>query len=110
MGPRLKKPASVHGFVDRHGRPRFYLRRPGLKRVPLPGLPWSPEFMTAHDAAMRDEAAPAVEIGARRTQPGTLNELLVAFYTSPKFAGLEPITRSTYRGILERWRAKDGDK
>jgi len=66
--------------------------------------------MTAHDAAMRDEAALPVEIGARRTQPGTLNALLVTFYASPKFTGLEPITRSTYRGILEGWRAKDGDK
>jgi hypothetical protein len=27
----------------------------GYKRVPLPGLPWSPEFMTAYEAAMAGE-------------------------------------------------------
>jgi integrase len=110
MGRGVRKPAYVHGFVDRHGKPRFYFRRPGFKHVALPGLPWSPEFMAAHEAAMRGATAPAVEIAARRTIPGTLNALLIAFYASAKFTGLEPITRSTYRGILEAWRAKDGDK
>ena len=31
MGPRLKLPKYVHGFVDRHGKPRFYFRRPGFE-------------------------------------------------------------------------------
>jgi hypothetical protein len=52
----MKKPRYVHGFMDRHGKPRFYCRRSGFKRVPLPGLPWSPEFMAAYDAAMKGEA------------------------------------------------------
>lgn len=107
---RLKKPPYVKGYVDRHGKARFYLRRPGLKEVALPGLPYSPEFMTAYELAMSGEAIPPVEIGARRTQPGTLNALLATFYASPKYTSLEPITRSTYRGILEGWRLKDGDK
>ena len=37
----------VHEFKDRHGKVRRYFRRPGFKRVPLPGLPGSEEFMTA---------------------------------------------------------------
>ena len=45
MGPRLKLPPYVHAFIDRHGRPRFYFRRAGFKKTPLPGLPWSPDFM-----------------------------------------------------------------
>jgi integrase len=64
--------------------------------------------MAAHEAAMQGETAPALEIAASRTRPGTLNDLLVKFYKS-KFPGLEPITQSTYHGILEAWRAKDGD-
>jgi hypothetical protein len=35
----MKKPRYTHGFVDRHGRSRYYFRRPGFKQVPLPGLP-----------------------------------------------------------------------
>ena len=33
---RLK---HVNAFRDRHGRLRYYFRRPGFKSVPLPGLP-----------------------------------------------------------------------
>jgi hypothetical protein len=39
-------------LYDCHGKPRWYLRRAGHKRVPLPGLPWSPEFMASDEAAM----------------------------------------------------------
>jgi hypothetical protein len=63
MGPRLKLPKYVRGFQDRHGKPRFYFRRKGYKSLPLPGLPWSPEFMKAYEAATSG-MLPA-EIGAR---------------------------------------------
>lgn len=42
---RIKLPPFTQAFVDRHGTPRFYLRKKGIKPVALPGLPWSPEFM-----------------------------------------------------------------
>ena len=60
--------AYVHEFVDRHGRPRRYVRRHG-KRIPLPGLPGSTEFNEAYAQALDAAAAPA-EIGASRTLPG----------------------------------------
>ena len=46
---RHKYPKYTHGFIDHDGSPRFYLRLPDRKRVPLPGLPWSPEFMAARE-------------------------------------------------------------
>ena len=48
MGPHLMKrpPKFVQGFIDRHGKPRFYFRRPGFPRMPLPGLPWSPDTVS----------------------------------------------------------------
>jgi integrase len=69
MGRHLLRrlPKFVHGFLDRHGRPRFYLRRPAFKPVPLPGLPWSPEFMAAYEQAMASQ--PPAEIGGGRTSP-----------------------------------------
>jgi hypothetical protein len=66
-----KPPQYTRGFIDRHGTPRWYFRRAGFKSVPLPGLPWSPEFMAAREAAMKGEAASKSEIGASRTKPGT---------------------------------------
>ena len=46
---RLK---HVNAFCDRHGRLRHYLRLPGRKSISLPGLPGSPEFMSAYSAAL----------------------------------------------------------
>ena len=48
----MKMPRFTQAFIDRHGNARFYFRRTGFKRAPLPGLPWSPEFMAAYEAAM----------------------------------------------------------
>ena len=44
---RTKLPPHVNGFIDRYGRARYYVRRPGHKNVRLPGLPWSPELTEA---------------------------------------------------------------
>ena len=63
-------PKYVNGYVDRHGKPRFYFRRGGFKRVALPSLPWSPEFMAAYEAALTGQDR--IEIGAGRTIPGTI--------------------------------------
>src|SRR5215831_5339148 len=52
MGPRLKLPPYVQAFVDRYGKARFYFRRRGYESAALPGLPWSPTFMAAYEAAI----------------------------------------------------------
>jgi integrase len=104
-----KPPRFTHGYIDRHGKPRWYLRRRGLKNVPLPGLPWSPEFMAAYEAALAGQA-PRPEIGASRTKPGSVSALVVKFYRSAEWAGLASSTQVTYGRILERFRAEYGDK
>jgi hypothetical protein len=60
MGQRLMRrpPKYVHGYLDRHGKPRFYFRRPGYKRTPLPGLPWSAEFMTVYQEVLAGQPVP----------------------------------------------------
>ena len=103
-----KPPKFCQGFVDRHGKSRWYLRRPGFRRVPLPGLPWSPEFMAAYEQAM--VGAAATLIGSKRTIPGSISALIAGYYASPEFRTLRPITKSTYRNILERFREAHGDK
>ena len=110
MGPHLMRrpPKYVHGFIDRHGRPRFYFRRPGFKRVALPGIPWSPEFMAAYQSALAE--TPRVEIGASRTRPGTVAAAVAGYFSSSGFAALAESTRRTRRQILERFRAEHGDK
>ena len=110
MGPSLMRrpPKYIHGYVDRHGRARFYFRRAGHKKVPLPGLPWSPQFMTAYEAAVSE--APRVEIGAARIKPGTVAAAVAGYFGSAGFSNHAESTRRTRRQILERFRAEHGDK
>jgi integrase len=108
MGPRLKLPPYVHAFTDRHGRARYYFRRRGFKRVALPGLPHTTEFMNAYQAALGAEHR--TEIGAGRTSPGSINALVIGYYKSDAWNRLEEDTRKTRRRIIEKFRAKHGDK
>jgi len=99
-----KYPKYTHGFVDHDGKPRFYLRAPGRKRVPLPGLPWSPEFMEVRQKAL-DGDWTAPELGASRTKAGTVNAALVSYYQSSAFKdGLSESSQRMRRAILERFR------
>jgi integrase len=110
MGQRVMRrpPKYVQGFIDRHGKPRWYFRRPGFKRVPLPGLPWSPEFMAAYETALAE--TPRMEIGASRTVAGTVNAVVIGYFGSAAFHNLAPASQRQYRGIIERLRRKHGDK
>jgi integrase len=104
----------VNGFVNRDRkseRVRYYFRRRGQKAIPLPGLPGSEEFMAAYAAALATIPDEPSEIGASRTLPGTINALIVAYYKSDEWRnGLQEDTRRTRRRIIERFRAKHGDK
>jgi integrase len=108
MGPRLKLPRYVHGFIDRHGHPRFYFRRRGFKQVALPGLPWSETFMAAYEAALN--GAQPIIIGESRTAPGTVDDAVVRYFGSVAYTGLAPSTQGMRRAILERFRVAHGTK
>src|SRR5262249_20928183 len=98
----------VQGFVDRHGKPRYYLRRSGHKSVPLPGLPWTPAFMAAYQAAM--EGAPRVEFGARRTQPGTVAPAVMSDVHPAAFRNLANEAGRNRNDTPDRLREQHGDK
>ena len=100
MGPHLMKrpPKFVQSFIDRHGKPRFYFRRAGFKAVPLPGLPWSPEFMAAYEQAL---AGQPLQVAGARTKPGTIRALAVSYFNSIKFRSLRPSTQSVYRRMVD---------
>src|ERR1700716_4187956 len=102
MGPRLmsRPPKFVQAFIDRHGKPRFYFRRPLFPRVPLPGLPWSPEFMAAYETALAGQPA---EIGATRVKPGTIRGLAVSYFNSLEFRSMKPSSQAVRRNIIERF-------
>jgi integrase len=107
MGPRLRLPRYVHGFLDRHGRPRFYFRRPGFEAKRLRGLPYSPEFMRDYEAAMAGQPLP---IGLDRARTGTMLALAISYFASPAFRTLRPSTQCAYRGRIDRLCRDHGGK
>lgn len=96
MKNRLK---YVHGYIDVRGKPRFYFRRRGFGTVPLPGLPWSTEFMSAYQAAMAGQIAPVI---SSRIKPGTLRALAVSYFGSAAFLTMKPSTKGVYRNKIEQ--------
>jgi hypothetical protein len=107
---RRKNPPGTQEYIDQHRKPRFYLRRPGHKKVPLPGLPWSPEFMAAREIALNSDGA-KIEIGAGKTIAGTVNAAMIGYFQSPAFGvGVAESTKKAWRAILETFRAEHGDK
>jgi integrase len=97
----------VHEYRDRHGKLRRYVRRPGSRRVALPGLPGSPEFMQAYQDAM---TGPIPAVRGQRSKPGTLAALAGEFFGSAEFANLRPSSQATYRLALAPVLELDGHR
>jgi integrase len=106
-------------FVNSFGNPdrknatvRHYFRGPGMKAIRLPGMVGSEEFNRAYEmalAGMPDAIKP--EIGAKLTEPGTINALVVSYYRSDAWLhGLDEETRKTRRRVIERFRERHGTK
>lgn len=92
-------------YVQAFGR-YHYFRRPGYKRVRLPGPPGSAEFMEAYRLA---EAQAPRPIGLERSKPGSVSAAIAAYYVSNAWAGLSDGTRAMRRAILERFRNQYGE-
>jgi integrase len=106
----MKLPKFVQAWVDsRDGRAYYYLRRRGYPRTRLPGLPWSPSFMAAYEAAL---AGPRTAIGPGRIKPGSVAAVVAEYFDSHQFFGSKkPGTQRIRRGILERFRLPpNGDR
>ena len=94
----------IQRFKDRHGRVRHYARRPGCKRVALPGAVGSAEFMSAY----QDAISPKDSAG-RAPQAGSISALIAAYYQSSAWEARGEDTKRTYRNLLDRFRAKYGE-
>src|SRR5437868_8386483 len=104
-GAAMKKPKHVHGYVDRHGKARFYFRRKGCPQISLPGLPWSPEFMAAYHEAMSSDAPRTVIVANNCNIScsgfGHDNNLAVRINLKPR--NFNPCFRSLLGNTRQRW-------
>lgn len=95
---RTKLPKHVHRFTDRNGKARYYLRRPGFKAIPLPGIERSPTFMAAYEAAMSSASPP---VGIDRVKPGSLRAVAAGYFRSAVYLALTAPSRQMYRHRID---------
>ena len=98
----------IQSFTDRYGHQRHYFRRNG-KRIVLPGLPGSREFMDAYAAAVAEHVAPEP---AKRDapKPGTFAKLAAVYFASANFLDLSPTSRRNYRRIIDGFVREHGHR
>jgi integrase len=98
----------VQAWVDQDGRAHHYFRRAGFARVRLPGLPGSPEFNRAYEAALGSIPDP---VGASRSKPGSVAAAIAGYFGSAAFRkDLKPDTQAVRRFVLEAFKREHGDK
>jgi hypothetical protein len=76
--------AYINEFIDRHGKLRRYVRRPGMPRVPIHGAPGSAEFMAEYQAALAAAPPPLPS----RHNAGTLGALAEEYFRAPELVNL----------------------
>lgn len=94
----------IQRFKDRHGRVRYYLRRKGLKPIPLPDIA-SPDFLAAYQDALAKDAPDPAKLALEG--PRTFARLISVWLASPRFRQLGPATQINYRRILAHMQADD---
>lgn len=107
--PRMNRalPDYASAFIDVRGKERIRLRRTGYRTIYVVAKPGTPEFTEAYKDWERDGK---IVTGEKKIAPGSFDALITRFYRSSDFANIKESTQYTYRGELERFRAKYGDR
>jgi integrase len=98
----------VNEFIDRHGKVRYYFRRPGSRSVKLPGIPGSIDFMDAYQAAAATVAPPPAS--PNHVIRGSLAEITAGYFRSAAFANLSSSSQQVYRHVLNPVLAAHGHR
>jgi integrase len=95
---------------DRHGNVRYYVRRPGKRKVRIKGEPGSETFMAAYHAAVEGAAGESERRRFRPALPGSFSAVCLAYYASAEFKQLDPSTKAWLRRALDSVSVEHGDK
>ncbi len=107
MRKKNQNPKWIHAYVDHNGIERIYLRKPGHKRVALPGPIRSKAFWDAYNAIVTDKPR---EILVTRNPAGSISSAIAGYYGSAEYKRLSPSSRTNYRRVLEHFRMEHGEK
>jgi integrase len=95
--------------IDRHGKRRVRFFKRGFSTY-LKGIPWGEDFMRAYANALEGIKTEQNDSGNPRTQPGSFDALVIAYYASAAFHDLKASTQAMRRGIIEAFRKQHGTK
>lgn len=99
-------PPYASSYTDRHGRTRVRFRKTGLPTHYPKAAPGTEDFW--EDYLAWKESKPE---RSERATPGTFDDLITRFYSSVAWRNIpKESTKATYRGELERFRAKYGKR
>lgn len=94
--------------TDRHGNKRWYVRKPGQRKIRLREEPGTPEFVVAYKKAL--ETLPEPKRGRAQIKPHSLQWLILRYYASPTFKQLDRQTQKQRRSILDRIAREHGER
>jgi integrase len=97
-------PDNVTAYKDRHGKTRYRWRKRGMPTYHFKAAPGTESFRAELAAAIGSEAIRS------RAAPYSYDALIESFYRSSRWQKMKASSQATYRGIIERFRAKNGDK
>lgn len=107
----MRRPKLIHAkpYADRHGRTRWRYRVKGFSRE-LGTDYGSDEFKRRYAEAEAEYQGKCKEgAAADRRVPGSFSDLIASFYRSSDWHSLADLTKRTYRGPIEEFRAQHGD-
>jgi site-specific recombinase XerD len=91
---------------DRHGNVRCYVRVRGQPKIRLRGMPGTPEFMVAYQAALAGDTVSTGELNRRQqyhlSPVGSFGHACLAYYASAEFKGLDEKTQHWRRAALDK--------
>jgi integrase len=90
-------PDNVTEYRDRHGKARYRFRKTGLPTYHFRHAPGTKEFLEELEKLPR-------------FTPGSFDALIHDFYTTPRWQEMRRSSRTTYGGIIERFRQAHGSK
>lgn len=97
-------------YADRHGQRRWRFRKGSFSRE-LGTEYGAAEFVQRYESAVLEHRTGKKSgAGAAKSIPGSFNDLVASWYQSPEWRGLADLTKRTYRGVIEPFRVKHGDK
>lgn len=97
-------------YTDRHGQRRWRYRKGGFSRE-LGTEYGSPEFVLRYETALQEhKTGKKAGAGRGKVLSGSVNDLVASWYQSPEWRALADLTKKTYRGIIEPFRQKHGEK